>query len=136
MVLSNLYYLQISRFEDYQTRADGNRIKLLPVAPNRGLIYDRNGILLAENRPVFSLQLIPEDIENLELTINNLGMLLDIDKEDVIDFYRDLKGTRRFKPVMLINRLKPKEVALFSVQQHKYPGVSVEARLARLLSIR
>ena len=131
MVLSNLYYLQISRFEDYQTRADGNRIKLLPVAPNRGLIYDRNGILLAENRPVFSLQVIPEEIENLELTINKLGMLLDIDKEDVIDFYQDLKGTRRFKPVNLINRLKTKEVALFSVQQHKYPGVSVEARLAR-----
>jgi penicillin-binding protein 2 len=131
MVLSNLYYLQISRFENYQTRADGNRIKLLPVAPNRGLIYDRNGILLAENRPVFSLQVIPEEIENLELTINTLSILLDIDKEDVSDFYRDLKGTRRFKPVNLINRLKTKEVALFSVQQHKYPGVSVEARLAR-----
>tara|TARA_B110000091_G_scaffold213263_1_gene262122 strand:- start:191 stop:2134 length:1944 start_codon:yes stop_codon:yes gene_type:complete len=131
MVLSNLYYLQISRFEDFQTRADGNRIKLLPVAPNRGLIYDRSGILLAENRPVFSLQVIPEEIESLELTINKLSILLDIDKEDVSDFYRDLKGTRRFKPVNLINRLKPKEVALFSVQQHKYPGVSVEARLAR-----
>jgi penicillin-binding protein 2 len=131
MVLSNLYYLQISRFEDFQTRADGNRIKLLPVAPNRGLIYDRSGILLAENRPVFSLQVIPEEIESLELTINKLSILLDIDKEDVNDFYRDLKGTRRFKPVNLINRLKPKEVALFSVQQHKYPGVSVEARLAR-----
>ena len=131
MVLSNLYYLQISRFENYQTRADGNRIKLLPVAPNRGLIYDRNGILLAENRPVFSLQVIPEEIENLELTINTLSILLDIDKEDVSDFYRDLKGTRRFKPVNLINRLKTKEVALFSVHQHKYPGVSVEARLAR-----
>ncbi|PKG99057.1 penicillin-binding protein 2 [Paraglaciecola sp. MB-3u-78] len=131
MVLTNLYYLQISRFEDYQTRADGNRIKVLPVAPNRGLIYDRNGILLAENRPVFSLQVIPEEIDDLELTINTLSILLDIDKEDVSDFYRDLKGTRRFKPVNLINRLKPKEVALFSAQQHKYPGISVEARLAR-----
>lgn len=131
MVLTNLYYLQISRFEDYQTRADGNRIKVLPVAPNRGLIYDRNGILLAENRPVFSLQVIPEEIDDLELTINELSILLDIDAEDVSDFYRDLKGTRRFKPVNLINRLKPKEVALFSAQQHKYPGISVEARLAR-----
>jgi penicillin-binding protein 2 len=91
--------LQISRFENYQTRADGNRIKLLPVAPNRGLIYDRNGTLLAENRPVFSLQVIPEEIEELELTINTLSMLLDIDKEDVSDFYRDLKGTRRFKQI-------------------------------------
>jgi penicillin-binding protein 2 len=131
LVLTNLYYLQISRFEDYQTRADGNRIKVLPVAPNRGLIYDRNGTLLAENRPVFSLQVIPEEIDNLKLTINELSTLLDIDAEDVSDFYRDLKGTRRFKPVNLINRLKPKEVALFSAQQHKYPGISVEARLAR-----
>ena len=131
MVLTNLYYLQISRFEDYQTRANGNRIKVLPVAPNRGLIYDRNGILLAENRPVFSLQVIPEEIEDLELIINKLRLLLDIDKEDVSDFYQDLKGNRRFKPVNLINRLTPKEVALFSAKQHKYPGVSIEARLAR-----
>jgi penicillin-binding protein 2 len=131
MVLTNLYYLQISRFEDYQTRANGNRIKVLPVAPNRGLIYDRNGILLAENRPVFSLQIIPEDIKDLERTINELTSLLDIDKDGVSDFYQELKGNRRFKPVNLINRLKPKEVALFSANQHKYPGVSVEARLAR-----
>ena len=131
MLLTNLYYLQISRFEDYQTRANGNRIKVLPVAPNRGLIYDRNGILLAENRPVFSLQIIPEEIQNLELTIKELSALLDIDEDDVSDFYKDLKGNRRFKPVNLINRLTPKEVALFSAKQHLYPGVSVEARLAR-----
>ena len=131
MLMTNLYYLQITRFEDYQTRADGNRIKVLPVAPNRGLIYDRNGVLLAENRPVFTLQVIPEEIEDLKLTINELSHLLNIDEEDVSDFYDDLKGTRRFKPVNLINRLKPKEVALFSAKQHKYPGVSIQARLAR-----
>ena len=131
MLLSNLYYLQISRFEAYQTRADGNRIKVLPVAPNRGLIYDRNGMLLAENRPVFSLQVIPEEIQDLERTINALSTLLSIDEDDVKDFYKDIKGNRRFKPVNLINRLKPKEVALFSAKQHKFPGVSVEARLAR-----
>jgi penicillin-binding protein 2 len=131
MVLTNLYYLQISRFEDYQTRADGNRIKVLPVAPNRGLIYDRNGILLAENRPVFSLQVIPEEIEDLESTIDDLSLLLSIEEEDLSDFYQDLKSARRFKPVNLINRLKPNEVALFSVKQHNYLGVSIEARLAR-----
>lgn len=131
MVLTNLYYLQISRFEDYQTRANGNRIKVLPVAPNRGLIFDRNGVLLAENRPVFSLQIIPEEIDDLEFTVNALSKLLEIDAEDVSDFYNDLKGNRRFKPVNLVNRLTPKEVALFSAQQHKFPGVSVEARLAR-----
>lgn len=131
MVLSNLYYLQINRFEDYQTRSNGNRIKVLPVAPNRGLIYDRNGMLLAENRPVFSLQVIPEELENLDETIKQLSDLLAIDQEDVSDFYKDLKGNRRFKPVTLINRLSPKEVALFSAHQHKFLGVSIEARLAR-----
>ncbi|WP_299073096.1 penicillin-binding protein 2 [uncultured Paraglaciecola sp.] len=131
MVLTNLYYLQINRFEDYQTRANGNRIKVLPVAPNRGLIYDRNGLLLAENRPVFSLQVIPEESEDLDLTIKELSILLDIDKEDVEDFYKDLLGARRFKPVNLINHLTPKEVALFSAKQHYFPGVSVKARLAR-----
>lgn len=131
MVLTNVYYLQISRFEDYQTRSNGNRIKVLPVAPNRGLIYDRNGILLAENRPVFSLQIIPEELTNLDATLVELQQLLNIDQDTVEDFYKDLKGTRRFKPVTLVNRLTPKAVALFSAKQHRYPGISINARLAR-----
>ncbi len=131
MLLTNLYYLQISRFEDYQTRSNGNRIKILPVAPNRGLIYDRNGILLAENRPVFSLQVIPEEISELESKITELANLLSIEQDSVDDFYKELKGNRRFKPVTLINRLTPSQVALFSANQHKYLGVSIEARLAR-----
>ncbi|MGS2720556.1 penicillin-binding protein 2 [Paraglaciecola aestuariivivens] len=131
MLLTNLYYLQISRFEDYQTRSNGNRIKVLPVAPNRGLIYDRNGVLLAENRPVFSLQVVPEESADLETSINQLAKLLTIDPEDVKDFYQELKGNRRFKPVTLINRLSEKQVALFSANQHKFAGVSIEARLAR-----
>ena len=72
MLVSNLYYLQVERFEDYQTRSNGNRIKVLPVSPNRGLIYDRNGILLAENKPVFSLELIPEQIDDLDATLAQL----------------------------------------------------------------
>ncbi|NCT48805.1 MAG: penicillin-binding protein 2, partial [Paraglaciecola sp.] len=79
MVVSNLYYLQVTRFEDYRTRSNGNRIKVLPVAPNRGLIYDRNGILLAENRPVYSLEVIPEKIENLDEVIAELQALLNLD---------------------------------------------------------
>ena len=59
VVLNNLYSLQVEQHDVYQTRSNGNRIKVLPVAPNRGLIYDRNGILLAENRPVFSLEITP-----------------------------------------------------------------------------
>ena len=131
MVLSNLYYLQVTRFEDYQTRSNGNRIKVLPVAPNRGLIYDRNGTLLAENRPVFNLEVIPEKVDNLEKTLGLLSVLLDIEEDEVTDFYREIKRNRRFKPVSLRKRLTPEEVALFSANQHKFPGVSVEARLTR-----
>ena len=69
IVLNNLYSLQVTQFEDYQTRSNGNRIKVLPIAPNRGLIYDRNGVLLAENRPVFSLEVIPEQVDDIDATI-------------------------------------------------------------------
>ena len=131
MVLINLHYLQVTRYEDYQTRSNGNRIKVLPVAPNRGLIYDRNGILLAENRPVYSLDVIPEEIDQLDETLKQLQELLAIDDDDISEFYQDLKRQRRFKPVTLLNRLSPEEVALFSARQHLFPGVSVEARLAR-----
>lgn len=131
MLVSNLYYLQVERFEDYQTRSNGNRIKILPVAPNRGLIYDRNGILLAENRPVFSLEVIPEEIADLDGTLQRLSELLDIKQDQIDDFKSNMQRQRRFKPLALINRLDPKDVALFSANQHRFAGVSVEARLAR-----
>jgi penicillin-binding protein 2 len=131
IVLTNLHYLQVTRFEDYQTRSNGNRIKVLPVAPNRGLIYDRNGILLAENLPVYSIDVIPEEITELDQTLTALQQLLNLDDDEILDFKEDLKRQRRFKPVTLRNRLTPEEVALFSAHQHQFPGVSVEARLAR-----
>ncbi|WP_018981602.1 penicillin-binding protein 2 [Salinimonas chungwhensis] len=131
VVVSNLYSLQVSQFEDYQTRSNGNRIKVLPVAPNRGLIYDRNGILLAENRPVFTLEVIPEQIDDLQQTIKKLAVLMDITAEEQEEFFTTLNSQRRFKPVALKTQLSEEEVARFSAQQHHYKGVSIEARLSR-----
>lgn len=131
LLISNLYYLQIERHEDYQTRSNGNRIKVLPVAPNRGLIYDRNGILLAENKPVFSLDIIPEEIEDLDSILTKLSVLLAIEQDQIDDFNESLKRQRRFKPVSLLNRLSNQQVAIFSANQHRFAGVSIEARLAR-----
>jgi len=131
LLLSNLYYLQITSFKDYQTRSNGNRIKVLPVAPNRGLIYDRNGILLAENRPVFNLELIPEEIKDVEQTLLQLSQLLSIKDSEITRFHKDRRSQRRFKPVTLRKSLTPEEVAIFSVNQHLFPGVSVQARLTR-----
>lgn len=131
LLISNLYYLQIERHEDYQTRSNGNRIKVLPVSPNRGLIYDRNGILLAENKPVFSLDIIPEEIEELDAMLSQLSILLNIEQDQVDDFKENLKRQRRFKPVSLLNRLSNQQVSIFSANQHRFPGASIEARLAR-----
>ncbi|MDN4501243.1 penicillin-binding protein 2 [Alteromonadaceae bacterium BrNp21-10] len=131
ILISNLYYLQVTRFNDYQTRSNGNRIKVLPVAPNRGLIYDRNGVLLAENRPIFSLELIPEQIDDLDETLSKLKTLLGVNEQNLEHFNRELKSKRRFKPVSLINRMTQEQVAKFSVNQHHFIGVSVEARLKR-----
>jgi len=131
VLFNNIYSLEVSSFKKYQTRSNSNRIKLLPVAPNRGLIYDRNGVLLAENKPVYSLEIIPEQVSNLKETISELSSLLEISTEHQAKFFKSLKRNRRFKPVELKSRLSEQQVALFSVNQHKYPGVVINARLKR-----
>ncbi len=130
-LLVNMVKLQILDHDSYRTRSNDNRIRLLPIAPNRGLIYDRNGVLLAENRPYYSLELIPEEIDDLDDTVRRLSALLDIDEERQQSFYEQQKYARRFKRVALLNRLNEQEVARFAVNQHRFPGVYVEARLSR-----
>jgi len=131
LLFSNVYSLQINSFEKYQTRSNSNRIKLLPVAPNRGLIYDRNGIILADNKPVYSLAVIPEEVDNLKTNIQEISKLLDISTDRQESFFKAVKGKRRFKQIELQPYLSEQQVALFSVNQHKFPGVFVDARLKR-----
>ncbi len=131
ILFNNIYELQVRSYEKYQTRSNSNRIKLLPVAPNRGLIYDRNGVLLAENKPVYSLEIIPEQVKDLEKTVKVLSELLEISAENQRKFFKNLRRKRRFKPVELKSRLSEQQVALFSVNQHKFPGVVIDARLKR-----
>ena len=131
VLLSNVYFLQVSSYEKYQTRSNSNRIKLLPVAPNRGLIFDRNGVLLADNKPVFNLSVIPEDVNALKESIENVSELLGISDERQDKFFKSVKRKRRFKQIELQPRLTPEQVALFSVNQHKFPGIFVDARLKR-----
>lgn len=131
LIMVNLYHLQVTQYEDYQTRSNGNRIKVLPIAPNRGLIYDRNGVILAENRPVFSLEIIPEEVDDLEKTLAELTELMSLTEDELYDFTKERKRQRRFKPVSLRNQLSQSDVALFSANQHRFEGVSIEARLSR-----
>ncbi|MBL4765184.1 MAG: penicillin-binding protein 2, partial [Colwellia sp.] len=131
ILFSNIYSLQVDSFEKYQTRSNSNRIKLLPVAPNRGLIYDRNGVILADNKPVYSLAVIPEEVDNLKANIEEISKLLDISADRQARFFKAAKGKRRFKKIELQPRLSEQQVALFSVNQHKFPGIFVDARLKR-----
>ena len=131
VLLSNLYTIQVDDHQDYQTRSNDNRIKVIPIAPNRGLIYDRNGVLLAENKPVYNLEVIPEEVDDLDASLSALTQFIDISEQQKNDFKDDIKHNRRFKSQVLKARLTELEVARFSVNQHKFPGFSIEARLAR-----
>ncbi|TMO64495.1 penicillin-binding protein 2 [Pseudoalteromonas aurantia] len=131
MLIMNVYHLQVKEYDKYQTRSNENRIKLIPVAPNRGLIYDRNGVLLAENRPVYNLEVVPEDVDDLEQNLADVSQLLNISDIQQNEFLENIRKQRRFKSQVLKARLNEQEVAIFSVNQHKFPGFSIEARLAR-----
>ncbi|KAB0286385.1 penicillin-binding protein 2 [Vibrio fortis] len=131
ILVANLYNIQVNQYQDYKTRSNDNRIKVVPIAPTRGLIYDRNGVLLAENRPVFNLEITPEKIKNMDDTIARLQELLEISPERVERFNRDRRNTRRFKSVPILTQLTEDQVAVFSVNQHKFPGVEVTGTLKR-----
>ncbi|WP_413283941.1 penicillin-binding protein 2 [Vibrio sp. MA40-2] len=131
LLIGNLYHIQVNQYQDYETRSNDNRIKVVPIAPNRGLIYDRNGKLLAENRPVFNLELTPEKIDNIDETIHRLQQILEIPAEKIANFEKERRRVRRFKSVPLLTQLTEKQVAVFSVNQYRFPGVEVSATLKR-----
>ena len=131
MLFSNIYDLEVNSYQKYQTRSNSNRIKLLPVAPNRGLIYDRNGVLLADNTPVYSLEVIPEQVTDIENSLAEVSQLLDISQEKQDELLKAVKSKRRFKPIELYSRLSEQQISLFSVNQHKFPGFFIDARLKR-----
>ncbi|QSX29187.1 penicillin-binding protein 2 [Shewanella cyperi] len=131
VLVANLHHLQVTSFSDYATRSNENRIRVVPVAPSRGLIYDRNGVLLAENQPFYSLELIPEKVKDIPAVLDELQGLISLSEEERDTFLEALKFHRRFKPLTLKNRLTEEEVAIFSVNQHRFPGIQVEAGLKR-----
>ncbi|OXY80765.1 penicillin-binding protein 2 [Oceanimonas doudoroffii] len=131
VLFANLYHLQVNQHQSYQTRSNDNRIKVVPIAPTRGLIYDRNGVLLAENRPIYSLEITPEKTGDLDATVDDLIELLDLDPELRERFFEEVRRQRRFNPVVLVSRLNEDQVARFSINQHKYPGAAIEAYLKR-----
>ena len=132
ILIYRYYDLQIVNYDHYVTRADSNRIQVQPIPPTRGLIYDRNGLLLAENRPSYTLSVVKERTENLDNTLDTIAELITLDKEDRNAFYKGLKQRRRpYEAVPLRYRLTEDEIAKIAVNEYRLNGVEVEAQLVR-----
>lgn len=125
------FRLQVLQHEEYQTRSEANRIKPRPIVPARGLIYDRNGRLLADNVPAYRLELVPEQVPNLEATLAQLAGLVALDDEDLSRFRDARRATRGFRPIPLKLRLDEGELARLAVNRHRFPGVEVVPYLTR-----
>ncbi len=131
LLLSRLVYLQITNQQHYATLSDNNRVSIRPIPPTRGLIFDRNGVLLAQNLPSFTLEIVPEHVENLDKTLATLKQLISISDEDLKRFHKNRRKKRRFEGVPLRFRLNEEEVARISVQQDQLDGVLIKAQLSR-----
>ena len=131
ILLVRLLYLQVVSHEHYTTLSEDNRVNLQPLPPNRGLIFDRNGILLAENLPSYRLEITPEQVDDMGATLGALEDIIEISDTDRSRFEKLLARKPRFEAVPLRFHLNDEEVARFSVNRHRFPGVDITAGLAR-----
>ncbi len=131
VLLGRLVYLQVLQHKLYTTLARQNQLGLVPIEPNRGLIYDRNGILLAENKPIFNLVITPDLVSHMAETITALSKLIKIDPDDLRQFERQRRLHHRFEPIPLRVKLTEEEVAKFSIERYHFPGVSIQAQMIR-----
>lgn len=128
---ARFFYLQVVRHPDFHAQAEDNRIALVPVPPRRGLIYDRNGVLLADNVPDFTLEISPRRVANVERTIDDLAQVIDITPGDRRRFRRLLEDSRNYDSVPIRTRLSDEELARFAAIRYRFPGVEIRARLFR-----
>ena len=126
-----LYVLQVQRYESFAQRAESNRTAVVPIVPNRGRIVDRNGILLATNYSAYTLEITRSKVEDLEATIDAVAELVPISARDRRQFKRLMADSKSFESIPLRIRLSDEEVARFTAQRWRFPGVDVKARLFR-----
>ncbi len=131
ILIGRLIYLQIIGHERYAMLAHDNQVKIAPLPPTRGLIYDRHGIVLAENIPVYSLEIIPEQVQDLEVTLTALSQIIELTPEEIKQFRHQIRRRKRFESIPLKLRLTEIEVAKLAVRRPFLHGVEVQARLIR-----
>ena len=131
VVIARLVQLQVVDHELFAEKAQGNRVRIEPVAPIRGLILDRKGRVVAENLPAYQLELIPEQVEDIDDTLERLAASGLIESEDIERFKELSRSGPRFRPVTLKFRLNEEEIADFAIQRPRFPGVDFQPRLVR-----
>ncbi|MDX9699138.1 MAG: penicillin-binding protein 2 [Rhodocyclaceae bacterium] len=131
VLAARFYYLQVVRYEYFHSRAEGNRIAVLPVVPNRGVIVDRNGVVLARNYSVYTLEINPSRVKDLERTIDELSTIVTIEQRDRRRFFKQVLESKYFASVPIRTHLTEEEVARVIARRYRFPGVEVQARLFR-----
>ncbi|OQW93785.1 MAG: penicillin-binding protein 2 [Beggiatoa sp. IS2] len=132
IVVSRLFFLQVTNYSEYTTLSEKNHLKILPIPPTRGLIYDRNGVLLAGNHTSYGLEVVPEQVDNhIDTLFKQLGGIIAITEADIEQFKQQRRQRRKFEPVPLRFHLTEDEVARFSAQRHRFEGVEIVSNLSR-----
>ncbi len=124
-------YLQLIQHQHYQTLAESNRIAIVPIVPNRGVVTDRNGVVLAQSYSAYTLEVTPSRVRNLDETIDELAKIVEVQPRDRKRFKRLLEESKNFESLPLRTRLSDEEVARFAVNRYRFPGVEIKARLFR-----
>ena len=131
MLGARLFYLQITSNEHYTTLSQENRVRIVPTPPTRGLIYDRNLKLLANNKPSYQIEITPVQVEDIEQAVSNISQYIQLEEHHLKKFYDDVNRKQGFESIPLKINLNEDEVARFSVNRHRFPGVEITARANR-----
>ncbi len=131
LLVARYLTLQVVRHDNYAARADENRISLVPITPNRGIVTDRNGVVLARNYSAYTLEITPSKVADIEATIDALADVVAIEARDRRRFKKLLEETKTFESIPIRTRLSDDEIARFVAQRYRFPGVEVQARLFR-----
>jgi len=132
VVVARVVWLQVTAHEHFTELAEKNRTRSEPIPPSRGLIYDRNGVLLADNTPSFQVELVPEQVKDMDATLALLSKILLLDEDDLERFRKSLKNGRSFDSIPLKFNLHENDIARLAVERPRLPGVEVQARLTRI----
>ncbi|MDA8363487.1 MAG: penicillin-binding protein 2 [Gammaproteobacteria bacterium] len=131
VLIGRLAYLQIVDHRHYMTLSNENSINPVPIAPVRGLIFDRNGVVLAENYPVLTLEIVPDQVKNMKALLSQLGKIVTLNQRDLRNFYRQLRDKPHFDSLVLRSNLTEEEADRFAVQRYRLTGADLHARLER-----